>query len=136
MDEIKFEISDYYDLLNLHKALMEAKFHPNPNNSCVAGSPVIAKMFNEIDDLLAIHDMKEKGKEDWTEWRKLSNHEDIKMLVIKSISAFGRWGRLDDKGKTECILNYISPFTCSYDEITAIKNDIDELEKLKLRLEK
>lgn len=37
MDDIKLEIKDYYELLNLHKALMEAKFHRDPDNKCVAG---------------------------------------------------------------------------------------------------
>mgnify|MGYP000786198697 CR=1 FL=1 len=36
----KFELSDYYDLLNLHKALMEAKFHDNPDNEYISGSPI------------------------------------------------------------------------------------------------
>ena len=44
----KFELSDYYDLLNLHKALMEAKFHDNPDNEYISGSPIIAKIMNEI----------------------------------------------------------------------------------------
>ena len=49
----KFELSDYYDLLNLHKALMEAKFHDNPDNEYISGSPIIAKIMNEIVDILA-----------------------------------------------------------------------------------
>ena len=49
----EFIIRDYYDLLNLHKALMEAKFHKNPENGYIAGSPVIAKIMNEIVELLS-----------------------------------------------------------------------------------
>ncbi|QPQ30188.1 hypothetical protein [Lysinibacillus sp. JNUCC 51] len=31
------------EILNLHKTLLEAKFHKNPDNFYVAGSPIIAK---------------------------------------------------------------------------------------------
>ena len=48
MKETIFEICDYYDLLNLHKALLEAKFHLNPDNELVSLSPVIAKISNQI----------------------------------------------------------------------------------------
>lgn len=64
MDEIKLEIKDYYELLNLHKALLEAKFHRYPDNTYVAGSPIISKLCNEIAALLAQHDTKRKGRQD------------------------------------------------------------------------
>ena len=57
----KFELSNYYDLLNLHKALMEAKFHDNPDNKYIAGSPIIAKIINEIVDILAEIDPERLG---------------------------------------------------------------------------
>ncbi len=46
--EIKLEIKDYYILLNLHKALLEAKFHLEPDNVLVCSSPIIANLCDEI----------------------------------------------------------------------------------------
>ena len=31
---------DYYELLNLHKALLEAKFNSDPDNELVSGRPL------------------------------------------------------------------------------------------------
>ena len=36
---------DYCNLLNLHKALLEAKFHTVPDNKLVPGSPIIANIY-------------------------------------------------------------------------------------------
>ncbi len=46
MNEIIYKITDYYDLLNLHKALLESKFHMNPDNEFVSFSPIIANISN------------------------------------------------------------------------------------------
>lgn len=50
IDNINFKIGDYYELLALHKALLEAKFHQEPNNIEVCFSPIVAKLSNEIVD--------------------------------------------------------------------------------------
>lgn len=86
----KFELSDYYDLLNLHKALMEAKFHDNPDNEYISGSPIIAKIMNEIVDILAeIDPYANEG--DWKTWRKLENH-----IISPCESKYGKtiWDRI------------------------------------------
>lgn len=54
-------LGDYYELLNLNKALLEAKFNEFPNNEYITGSPIIAQICNEVVQLLS-----EKGeKESW-----------------------------------------------------------------------
>ena len=73
MDEIKLEIRDNYVLLNLHKALLEAKFHLNPDNTLVCLSPIIADLSNELVDILAKMDehKDERNAGKWDSWRKL-----------------------------------------------------------------
>lgn len=44
MNEFYLQL-DYYGLLNLHKALLEAKFNLNPDNELVSGSPLIADIY-------------------------------------------------------------------------------------------
>lgn len=127
MGNIKLEITDYYELLNLHKALLEAKFHRNPDNAYVAGSPIISKLCNEIVSLLAQYDVIRKGKEDWTAWRQLYNQEYYKERAIDGIIKFGGWEKLKCSEKSDRILNYISPFVCTEDEIASIIKEIDDL---------
>lgn len=74
-------LGDYYELLNLNKALLEAKFNEFPNNEYITGSPIIAQICNEVVQLLS-----EKGeKESWNEWRKWENHTELETRVINSI---------------------------------------------------
>lgn len=126
MNDYKLVISEYYDLLNLHKALLEAKFNSNPDNEYIAGSPIVAKISNEIIELLRIYDLKKKGKEDWSEWRKISNQELYMNRAIDKIVRFGEWENLDYEEKKEKIYNYLSPFCCSEDEIRYIMHEIDK----------
>ena len=130
----KFELSDYYDLLNLHKALMEAKFHDNPDNEYISGSPIIAKIMNEIVDILAeIDPYANEG--DWKTWRKLENH-----IISPCESKYGKtiWDRIlnrvsKDKlqkkyTKDEKIIatkNYFSPFIATEKEINDFINAVD-----------
>ena len=67
MDNIVFKIKDYNELLSLHKALIEAKFHINPDNEIVPSSPIVAKLCNDTVDLLS------KENTSWNEWRSKQN---------------------------------------------------------------
>lgn len=128
MNEFKFEIKDYYDILNLHKALLEAKFHQNPDNNYIAGSPIIAKFCNDLVDLLAEYDLKNKGKEDWTEWRKLCNQNYYKERIINGIKRFGGWKTLAFSEKRDRILNYASPFTVTEDDMSRLIYEIEHMD--------
>lgn len=59
---------DYYSLLNLHKALLEAKFYTMPENKLVAGSPLVANIYIQVRELL----MKSENGSQWKEWFRLS----------------------------------------------------------------
>lgn len=124
---IKFEIDDYYDLLNLHKALLEAKFHENPDNEYVAGSPIIARLYNNIMDLLAEHEREQKGQEAWSKWRKLSEHPDLRERIIHALMKIDKWKLLTEDEKIDKIINYSAPFECSSDEIMQIMRELDKM---------
>lgn len=65
--------NDYYELLALHKALIEAKFNIDPQNESIAGSPIIADICNKVVDELSSmeEDKSSGGREKWSEWRKI-----------------------------------------------------------------
>lgn len=127
MDNLKYEIQGYYELLNLHKALLEAKFHQNPDNKNVAGSPFISKFCNEIADLLQEYDYAQKGKDTWGEWRQLSNQEHYINIAVEKIIEAGKWKTLDKVSKRDTVLNYISPFQGSERELEDLIGQIDKL---------
>lgn len=130
----KFELTDYYDLLNLHKALMEAKFHDNPDNKNIAGSPIIAKIMNEIVDILSDIDPHANDGE-WETWRKLENHlnssckfEFGKTIWDKNLNRVSKdnlWREYNKDEKIFSTKNYFSPFIITEEEIEKFIQTID-----------
>lgn len=127
MDDIRLEVKGYYSLLNLHKALLEAKFNPNPVNYEVAGSPFVAQLCKEITSLLAQHDLQKKGYETWTEWLQLKNRPDYRKCVLQRMLSCTNWEKMCMDEKRICTLNYLSPFTCMPDELDDLISEFDVL---------
>ena len=128
----KFELSDYYDLLNLHKALMEAKFHENPDNEYIAGSPIIAKFMNEIVDILTAIDP-HVNDDDWKEWRKLKNQlnsmcgfeKNIWDKIANRVSKDKLWKEYNIEKKIIATKNYFSPFILTDEKIENFIHYVD-----------
>lgn len=125
MDTIQFVIQDYYEMLNLHKALLEAKFHETPDNQAVAGSPIVAKLYDDLLNQLAECELRKKGKENWTEWRKLKNQSFYKERAIGHIVKSDQWKLLEDDQREKFIYNYFSPFTYTKEELSMLIHEID-----------
>lgn len=111
MSKIKFEVVDYYDLVNLHKALLEAKFHSNPDNENISSSPVIANFCNNIIDLLGNHN------QSWIYWRNIENQSFFMERAINNAILYNsmhkdlnQWENLNFKEKYNISQNYLSPF--------------------------
>ncbi len=129
----EFIIKDYYDLLNLHKALMEAKFHKNPENGYIAGSPIIAKIMNKIVDLLSEMDPYANESE-WRNWRNISQRRaEEKLTEIEGV-----WERMIVSAVNDCMWNkysfekkkslakiYLSPFIASEHELEMFVHEVD-----------
>lgn len=126
-------IKDYDVLLNLHKALLEAKFHLNPDNAYVAGSPIIADLYNEILDVLGKMDEEkdEKNTGKWEEWRQLKNQSFYRDRAfenaIKEPFLKSRWMNMENEGKMNVARNYLSPFIATEKELKEFVDDIDEV---------
>ena len=123
-------LEDYYDLLNLHKALMEAKFHDNPENSDVAGSPVIAQIMNNIVDILSKIDP-HADTNAWKQWRELSrrkkNRDKIWINIIKHASQNNMWSAYTKEKKLEMAKNYISPFCATEEDLEDFIAEVDQI---------
>ncbi|MBQ8982205.1 MAG: hypothetical protein IJ079_01350 [Lachnospiraceae bacterium] len=123
MDNTIFEISDYYELLNLHKALLEARFHEGIDNRYLAGSPIIAQIHKRIISSLISMELSRKGSESWSEWIKISNRKDYLERAIDNIINLESWD--NDSEKNEIVKTYISPFVATDEEIEEIIEQID-----------
>ena len=99
------QVNDYYSLLNLHKILLEAKFHPNPENPLVAGSPFLADLYGEVVSLL----LQSEKASDWKEWLQLKNRIDYRQRAILQMKQNREWK--DALPETDTVLKKIETIT-------------------------
>ncbi|MGE7943598.1 hypothetical protein ACQKNB_16080 [Lysinibacillus xylanilyticus] len=124
MNDIKLEVEGYYEILNLHKALLEAKFHKDPDNFDVAGSPIIAKICNKIVDMLTEYEIEEKGKDTWSEWRKIENQNFFKERAVENAQNMA-WEKLSYKEKELLTKSIFSPFTFTDKDVKDFIKTVD-----------
>lgn len=120
MKEYNLEL-DYYDLLNLHKALLEAKFHTMPDNESVPGSPIVANIYIQVRNLLIESD---KGKE-WKDWFLLRNSSKRRNQAIFLMKKCKRWKQADADEKSKIAGNYLAPFLYDEEELKEVIAEVD-----------
>jgi hypothetical protein len=106
-------IDDYHELLALHRALMEAKFHGEPNDPAVPGSPFIAAVANRVVEALVAHDVERKGaakREEWARWRAITPDRREWRLALGHATAMAKWDEWDDEMRTGVARTLMSPF--------------------------
>ncbi len=113
---------DYYGVLNLHKALLEAKFNVNPDNEMVSGSPLVADIYKQVREWLIKND--ESGQ--WKVWFQLKNRPDYKEHALIRMRKNKQWEKAHYEKKKEIAKNYLAPFI--YDE-QELNDVITELER-------
>lgn len=116
---IKIEITDYYVMLGLHRALLEAKFHQNPDNVEVSLSPIIADFCNELADNLTKMD----GR--WDNWRKLENQSFYRERAVSNALRDNRWSKMSREEKVKITKNILSPFKATEEEIECFIREVD-----------
>ena len=112
---------DYYGLLSLHKALLEAKFHTMPDNESVAGSPLVADLYIQVRDMLIESD---KGSE-WKEWFQLSNRPDRKKQAIILMRKDRIWNKATHDEKSKIARTFLTPFLFDEEELENVIAEVD-----------
>lgn len=110
-----FAVTDYSELLTLHRGLLEAKFSDAPNDPALVGSSVlgvlIVRAIEEMKILLA-----EKGDrkafQGWDIWRRRYFENDSREWIVcldkaRRIESWNGWHLTK---KQECVENLFSPF--------------------------
>jgi hypothetical protein len=85
MSEPVLEIRDVSILNALNRALLEAKFHLEPNDALVAGSPLVADLANQVADALerlAATELR-NPRRDPGAWRDPAAHPE-KLLAVRA----------------------------------------------------
>lgn len=110
---------DYYGALNLHKALLEAKFHMNPDNELVSGSPFVASAYIQVRDYLI-----QSGK-GWDAWFQLKNRPYYRERAILRMRKHWNWSQLTLDERKAVAGDYLAPFLYSEEELAAAMSEAD-----------
>lgn len=126
---MNFIIKDYYELLALHRALMEAKFTECPNDPVIAGSPLVADIMSQVVTVLKQKEI-ERGHLDKVEsWDKFleidSTRREWRVAVVRAQES-DRWldWSLEEKRAFSRVL--LSPFVV---DDTMLKLFMQEVEQ-------
>ena len=111
-------VDDYFDLLNLHKIIHEARFNVDPNNRDIQGSPIAAKLARQALGCLIAADSKRNGKkkaESWGRWCILdpSRREWRSALAIAKRRT--EWKSLTLQEREDIAHNLLAPFNVEPD---------------------
>lgn len=119
MDEFNLQL-DYYGVLNLHKALLEAKFNMNPDNELVSGSPFVADIYVQVREFLI------KNDHQWKEWFLLRNRPDYRARAIMRMKKCRRWGKATFAEKKKIAADFLAPFLHSEIELKEAIAETDQ----------
>ena len=120
MDELNLQFN-YYGALNLHKALLEAKFNLEPDNELVSGSPYVADIHVQVREFLMQSDMGDQ----WKEWFLLKNRSYYKERAIKRMKRCGHFDTAVFEEKKKIAANFLAPFLYSEEEIMGVLKELD-----------
>lgn len=121
MDNFNLQL-DYYGVLNLHKALLEAKFNINPDNELVSGSPFVADIHIQIREFL----IKSEKADQWKEWFLLQNRPDYRECAIMQMKKCKRWYKITFEEKKKVAADFLAPFLYNEAELNEIIAKVEQ----------
>jgi hypothetical protein len=123
-------VSDYYELLALHRTIMEAKFHPDPDNLDIPASPLLARMSERLVEalMLAERSRGDDSKADqWIQWRTRPKAGRFWSVAVQHARSLQEWAEWAKAGKVQCVLDLLAPFCVGE---TTVERFIAEVESV------
>ena len=113
-----FKVSEYYELVALHRALLESQFCDEPNDTDVSASPIIAKLHKQLLESIVALEIERKGLEAesaWSDWLQIDAERREWTVALKRANRETRWNEWDFKEKKDYVYDLLSPFKVSDD---------------------
>lgn len=110
-------ISDRYEMLALHRGLMEARFCEFPNDADVSGSPILARFHRALLDRIVELEGADSAFR-WRDWLKAGpERREWKVAVMRAASS-SRWKGLNANERRELSRNLLAPFEISDESLS------------------
>jgi len=111
MDSNEFVVGDKYELLALHRGLLEARFCDRENDADVSGSPILAKLHRRLISVLVSLDKPVGGsKSQWAAWLQMDDGRREWNVAIDRARRSAGWSSLAAEEKRAAALDFLSPF--------------------------
>lgn len=122
-----FQVSDYYKLLALYKALMLVKFSQNPIDPVLVGSPYIAEMLTETVASLAQMEIERGHPQEAEQWKTLRIDSKGKTwhLMLEHARTSDLWQQWSSDEKMKYAQILLSPFETTDDLLAKFVAEVD-----------
>lgn len=126
-DKPSFQTDDYFELLALHRAIIEAKFHLDPEDRDVPGSPILARISERIVEAIGLMEDrmgKYGGSKGWESWRRNPGTR-FWNVAVEYAANFSDWHKLNLEQKRKLVTNLMAPFIADDNQISAFLSEVD-----------
>lgn len=123
-------IKDKFELLALHRTIMEAKFHAPPSNEEVLSSPILSRIANEVLDDIVETELREgqhSRGELWRQWRNVGARPEVVRIVIECARLSPHWTKMTRQEKEDYIGCSLSPILADPNVVSQIVDDVDRV---------
>lgn len=118
-----FSINNYYELMALHRVIMEAKFSIDPNDLEIQRSPMVANIANQVVEALIEMEVSKEGESSrskWQEWRRFSTDRREYKIIQTKIKAEALWKTWSLDDQKTYVKDLISPLQISDELISKL----------------
>lgn len=125
----KLEITEYIELLGLHKALHIARFSINPLSNVLSGNPYLAELAKRTLDTLAQMEI-ERGKPERADaWQfKIDSESPVWQIAVQNAAAERRlWRPLSKEEKVRVAQITLTPYIFTDEMIELFIQHVDDL---------
>jgi hypothetical protein len=106
------ELADYYELLALHRVLMEVKFSVDVQDRALLFSPLVATLSNKVvEEIIQLQEKvgEQQKAEEWRKWRVLDGSRREWNIIIHRLKSSKKWTELSVDEKSSYIKMLASP---------------------------
>jgi hypothetical protein len=109
-------VSNYYELLALHRAIMEAKFSEDSADRDIAGSPILSSVHRRVIHLLMAADVKKNGDKatiGWEQFLAIGPESRCFRVALRRASEIPGWHSLSYGEQKRWAADLLEPFRAS-----------------------
>jgi hypothetical protein len=121
-----FQVSDKAELRALFKALLEAKFHPDPETPEVQGSPLVAAICERVLAAMVAVELRDgdpMAASRYAQWRRAEGHPEWVTVVRSRIAECGAWSGWSRLEREHYVLLLLSPLIAERELVADLVGD-------------